>query len=335
MLILCRHSTVIATVTTTSLVDATPLPSTPTNLPSLPTGTFYVPLRNLSASENSCLLSYSMSWGCAKWADLKLDLSVPKMVSVSPRFPALSNQVYLGPQPPQLDQPVPLNLMGDKDGLYRGPAWWFQQPYTKVVVVPEVDFNADNTVPGNTRRWFEPRQRRGENMRLDNRGRWMIAPPSAKPWFCYWNDTILEGFIYVTQNSSSQGQPTNSEYADSSSPTVDNPSAAFPSLTPGSSVPTGSLQKRQSVDPAQLTAYSKIVKIEERRPPSTVSPPYCVHMQIMNDGTANPIPDESGKPLTIQLSETPPTYDGSMHKRNDLWERDDPTSGCECEWVSL
>ncbi|KAL9592824.1 MAG: hypothetical protein Q9179_006333 [Wetmoreana sp. 5 TL-2023] len=341
------QSTVIATVTTTSLVDATPLSSTPANLPSLPTGTFYVPLRNLSITTNTCLSSYSMSWGCTNKADLKLDLSIPKMISVSPRYPAPLDQVYFGPQPPQLDNPVVLNLMGDRDGLDKGPAWWFQQPYTKVVVVPSVDFNADNTIPGSTKRWRDRRQHREESMRLNVHGRRAIAPPTAKPWFCYWNDTILEGFIYVTQNSSGQDQATDSEYetpasatADSDSPIAStaiyggSPLAAYSSISGGSAMPTAPVQKRQGMDPTQLAAYSKDVKIEERRPSTTTTPPYCIQMQIMNDGTASPISDDNGKPVMIQLSEIPPDYDTNRPNRRDLWDRDASDGGCKCEWVS-
>ncbi|KAI4260784.1 MAG: hypothetical protein L6R42_003894, partial [Xanthoria sp. 1 TBL-2021] len=304
------QSTVVSTITTTSLVDATPLVSTPTNLPTLPTGSFFVPLRNLSISENSCLEKYTMSWNCADEQDLKLDLSTPGSISISPRFPAQNNQVRFGPQLPQLDQPIPLTLMGDKEGMDKGPAWWFQQPYTKVVVVRGNDFVAYGGV--NDKRWFEFQHARKEK-------RQTIAPIASKPWFCYWNNTILEGFIYVTQNFSGQYQPVSSGYVTSSSPTADSeaPAAgyeagsfkAYRPLPSGSADRSDLLQKRTIIDPSQLAAYSKDIKIEERRTPGTVPAPYCVRMQIMNDGSASPVTDESGSLLTIGLEETPSTYD--------------------------
>ncbi|KAL8670390.1 MAG: hypothetical protein Q9168_005072 [Polycauliona sp. 1 TL-2023] len=310
---------IVSTITTTSLVDATPLASTPTNLPSLPTGSFFVPLRNLSSSENSCLQSYPMAWNCADEQDLKLDLSTQGSISISPRFPAQPNQVRFGPQLPQLDQPIPLKLMGDKDGMDKGPAWWFQQPFTKVVVVRGNDFNAVGGVNG--RRWFEHQHARNEK-------RQTIAPVASKPWFCYWNNTILEGFIYVTQNFSGQYQPISSGYVSSASPAADpealaadydvGPLDSYPSLAPGSG---GSGRKRALVDPTQLAAYSKDIKIEERRSPQTDPAPYCVHMQIMNDGSASPLADENGNTATIQLLETPSTYDTRKGKRARLGKR--------------
>ncbi|KAL8732890.1 MAG: hypothetical protein Q9166_002491 [cf. Caloplaca sp. 2 TL-2023] len=282
-----------------------------------------------------------MSWSCADEQDLKLDLSSPGKISVSPRFPTPNNRICFGPQLPKLDA-VPLQLMGDKDGMEKGPAWWFQQSYTKVVVVRGVDFNANGEYASeeDSKRRFDVRQVRKER-------RQSIAPATAKPWFCYWNNTILEGFIYVTQNFSGQYQSVSSDYSASSDPIADQGAAAdygsapflpFSFFTPS---PTGSLEKRQSIDPSQLAAYSKDIKIEERRAPNTVPSPYCVHMQIMNDGTASPIPDDSGNPQTIQLVETPSTYDDDADqpttqkgKRENLWQRDPPRSACECEWAS-
>ncbi|KAL8837583.1 MAG: hypothetical protein Q9170_002460 [Blastenia crenularia] len=347
-----QSTTVI--VTTTSLVDATPLPSTPTNLPSLPTGTFYVPLGNPTISNSSCLSSHTNTWDCASKMDLKLDLSVPQMVSVSPRYPPAANQIRFGPQAPQLSQPVPLRLMADKDGMDKGPAWFFQQPYTKVVVVPGKAWDTDGEGMRHGPKLL--RRRRLSSWRInlrDDDAPQAIAPPSAKPWFCYWNNTILEGFIFVTQNFSGVVQPTSPYYNTPSTPTGDfeNPAAAssedygpestpvFTSFPPpNSALATASVQKRQPLDPSQLAAYPKDVKIEERRDPNVVLQPYCVHMQIMNDGTASPLADE---PI-FQLNEDEPG-DGQgvltrgirrEEKRGNLWERDSGTSACECEWLS-
>ncbi|KAL8665100.1 MAG: hypothetical protein Q9202_002500 [Teloschistes flavicans] len=320
---------VVATVTMTSLVDATPLPSTPTNLPSLPTGAFYVPLRNLSTSQNSCLSSYQMAWDCSNSADLKIDLSLPQMISVSPLRPAPVNVVRFGPQPPSLDEPIPLMLMGDRDRMADGPAWWAQHVYTKTVVVPGINFNADNSIPGPTleKRWGSYGHESGGSIRIGTSGHRSVAQPGDQPWFCYWNSTILEIFIYVTQNSSGQTQLIGSGLAAASSTSVDWQSPA---------VPTSSLRRRQNVDPSQLAGYSKDIKIEERRSPTPTDPsPYCVQMQIMNDNSAQELPpNASGRRQIITLTETAPSNSMRMHKRSDLWERDDSTNACQCEWVN-
>lgn len=320
------------------------------NLPALPTGSFYVPLRKPTISNNSCLTSYTNAWGCPNGVDLKLDLSVPGMVSVSPRYPPTANRIRFGPQPPQLDQSVPLMLMGDKDGMDKGPAWFFQQTYTKIVVVPGEYWGVNRQV---TRRWSGLRRRRINSRGLGRRGYDSpreIASPAAKPWFCYWNNTILEGFIYVTQNSSGEDQSTSSDYDMPSSPTADldspaatsaqyggAPFAAFTSFSPPHpAIPTSLVERRQAPDPSQLAVYPKDVKIEERRDPNTATQPYCVHMQIMNDWTAKPLPEP-----VVSLTENEPDDDQvvaqithNKDKRGNSWEGNSATSACECEWVS-
>ncbi|KAL8998717.1 MAG: hypothetical protein Q9169_002272 [Polycauliona sp. 2 TL-2023] len=322
----------VSTITTTSLVDATPLASTPTNLPTLPTGSFFVPLRNLTRSANSCLQSYPMAWNCADEQDLKLDLSTAGSISISPRFPAQNHKVRFGPQLPQLDKPIPLQLMGDKEGMEKGPAWWFQQLFTKVVVVRDGDFNAYEGV--NDKRWFDFQYARKEK-------RQSIAPVASKPWFCYWNNTTLEGFIYVTQNFSGQYQRVSPGYEASSSAAADPEalasdygSGSLDSYLSSSSESPDTLRKRLLVDPTKLAAYSKDIKIVERRNSATDPAPYCVHMQIMNDGSAQPVPDEIGNPATIELIETSPTYETRKEKRAKPWQRGATGDGCECEWIS-
>ncbi|KAI4192439.1 MAG: hypothetical protein LQ346_004309 [Caloplaca aetnensis] len=335
-------------ITTTSLVDATPLPSIPADLPALPTGTFYVPLRNPTILNDSCLTSQVNAWDCSITTDLKLDLSIPQMVSISPRFSSAPNQVRFGPQPPHVDEPVSLQLMGDKDGMERGPAWFFQQPYTKLVILPGKTWEAGSQF---NRRWFDVWGGRRTSLQPEARGYGSagIAPPAAKPWFCYWNNTILEGFIYVTQNSSDRAPAGSSNSPSPASPTgyftpatgasndEDQPVASF--QQPNAAMPTDVMQRRYDSDPSQLTAYPKIVKMVERRDASLHSQPYCMHMQIMNDGTAQPLPEPS-----VTLTEIPPDYDQDNHQALrerargwNIWERgdsDSSTSACECEWVS-
>lgn len=95
------------------------------------------------------------------------------------------------------------------------------------------------------------------------------------------------------------------------------------------------LGRRQNVDPSQLVVYSKDIKIEERRSPNpSATAPYCIHMQIMNDGTASPLQDDNGSPQTVELIEAPPSPGMKMHKRKDLWEREESVDACQCEWVN-
>ena len=211
------HSAPTATVTATvmpSPPDAIPLPSTPANLPALPTGTFTVSLDNSVSNTNSCLTdsAQSRAWDCATGAELDMTMSLSSsnspMISLSYVTPS-DGKIRYGSQPPQLKRPANLVLMNDKADFSKGPAYVFQQQFDKVVIVHEED------IPGGiptlkrslVKRWLSDKglEHRGGLIGRQNDDEWtsnLIAQPIDRPWFCYWNNTILEGFIYVTQNVS-------------------------------------------------------------------------------------------------------------------------------------
>lgn len=96
-----------------------------------------------------------------------------------------------GTQPPVLTQQQVLNLVSDSQNLARGPAWFFEIPYNKLVIIPEALLS-------------EPSSKRDLEVRKDYpahdfTSRKNVAQPGDKPWFCYWNGTLLETFIYVSQ----------------------------------------------------------------------------------------------------------------------------------------
>jgi len=111
----------------------------------------------------------------------------------------------------------------DNDAPSEGPAFYFSQQYDKVVVVPPEAialplYTSSSNVHQRDRAW-------GNLKDLD--------PPAAgeQPWFCVWNNTFLEGFIYVTQqanftqNSSSSSSSSGPITSATSSPTSLPPSS--------------------------------------------------------------------------------------------------------------
>ena len=92
--------------------------------------------------------------------------------------------------------------MGDVDDAERGPAYFFQQPYDKLVILPEAAlFNGSYS-----KRWLDDELdsevEKGTQSELEKRNDSFFFPqPGDRPWFCFWNNTILEGFIYVTENT--------------------------------------------------------------------------------------------------------------------------------------
>ena len=321
--------------------DAVSLLSTPVNLPALPTGTFAVSLDEPVSNTNSCLNdNQSCAWDCATGADLSMVVTAAgsNAPTISLSYPPPSYIRY-GSQPPQLNRPAKLVLMEDKDNSNKGPAYVFQQPYDKLVVVHERDLSS--AIPDSKRsflkRWFYGNRlkSRGSLIGRQDDDKWTsnaYAQPADRPWFCYWNNTILEGFIFVTQDADP-------------SPSA-SPSAAGTSS--GSSPFSESRLKRQSH--ATPLPYPKSVKIEERRPLKP-SQPYCQQKQILY--TLQP---GSSILQTIYLNETesqslvqdqviqgmgvihPPgsaaSPSGFPGKREAMRKRTTDANACQCKWMN-
>jgi hypothetical protein len=196
-----RESITYTTMTTT--FDATPLTISPAGLPTLPTGTYELPISVPSISAQGCLVNTAQSdaWSCSipmtsytisisKITDARSDLDNNEVNL------ALGNNTFpgwyaYGSQPPLLPSAQVLSLVTDSQDPTRGPAWFFEVPYDKLVILWEDAF----TVPGS---------KRDLDYRDDTHSsfsRKSVAEPGDKPWFCYWNGTLLEGFIYVSKFS--------------------------------------------------------------------------------------------------------------------------------------
>lgn len=102
------------------------------------------------------------------------------------------NAYYYGMQPPEM-QNAPLLLVTDLYQDDRGPAWFFETEYRKTVIIPE-KLLSPKTSPA----------KRGSDPFSD--GFYpqdsIEASPGDRPWICYWEKTVFEVFIYVTQNNS-------------------------------------------------------------------------------------------------------------------------------------
>lgn len=316
-----------ATVTQTSPPDAISLSYIPSNLPALPTGSYAVTLSHPMVSTNSCLTTdgQACAWDCSTNAKLTMDVSTKAQDEhvVSLTFdPGPSEQIQYGSQPPELEGNIRLKLMKDKDAFNKGPAYFFSQPYNKTVIVHNQDL--PNGLPGSKRRfmkrWFGDD---ADDDADDSQSQWTdlsLAVPTDKPWYCFWNGTILEGFIFVTQD-----------------------------------VPVSSSQTSPGLSP-----YPKLVKIEERRNYRNSVQPYCQQMQILNNYQPGPLeyPD-SQQLVQIQLTESEPPYQSKvrqqqlqqqaaeeqednpptnnlLRRRHAIGRRDisSDTPMCRCEWMS-
>lgn len=170
-----------------------------------------------------------------------------------------------------------------------------------------------------------------------------VAQPGEKPWFCYWNGTLLETFIYVNQTSAAGSQQASSSAAMTATTTTA-PSSTQPATgTYSSSVPTSNVQSQgssysgQSQLPYFPPAYPRVIKLEERRIPRGAQniAPYCVQQIVQSDGSTMPFMNSTGQPVTIYLNETQPTnYSRRDFFEQSIYERDaGDKCGCTWEWT--
>ncbi|KAK4697193.1 hypothetical protein P7C71_g860, partial [Lecanoromycetidae sp. Uapishka_2] len=294
------------TVTASFVPDAVPISSTPSGLPPLQTGTFKITLDGPSSLiSNSCLTNPAQSnaWDCATGADLQIDITmtganVPAVSLSNPTAPG--SMIRYGAQPPVFHSPpVILSLDSDNANPNRGPAWSFVQTYTKVVIVRQQDLPGPS--PGSKRsflrRWFFDEDSLEGSANVFARDSEYVDDQVAKagdqPWYCYWNGTQLEGFIFVTQEANTNGAESDSY------PTAASTNAMTQAMP---SAPHKGRTKRQASPDQAPFPYP--VKIEERRSVYNPTQPYCQQMQVLyNQQLGFTVPGEDS-PLTLQLQET-------------------------------
>lgn len=299
-------------MTTTSLVDAEPISSPPAGLPTPIPGTYTVPLQNATTVSDECLqdLDQVEAWGCTSGALMELHITIVDSDPVvllnytdydGPLDPTLSN-VRFGAQPPILNDYTTMSPMNAKDHLDKGPAYVFHKQFDKLVILPQDTFDS-------TQSW---RQRRDNtvNQQSPNYTAAIYAPRGHKPWFCYWNGTLLEGFIFVTQNIATHKAVVQrsdfSAYMDTSNvSTLVTPDDSSTSVTPGDYSATatsliGSFSGLSSTtDTSEVSASSTTIPAP---PDGSLNGPVSSTSDVSDIATAIPAPSDG-------ISILQPSYD--------------------------
>jgi hypothetical protein len=199
-----------------------------------------------------------------------------------------------GAQAPQFDEQQVLRLVNDVDETVRGPAWWVQMPYNKLVILHEGDL----TVP-------QQKRQLGQHGVGDFSGRKGVLQTDDVAWFCYWNGTVLEAFIYPNQTTA---------YGSRESVAATTTWAPWtPTGSYGGAMPTGQNTGNPYQSPNHeipwTPQYPRVVKIEEHRMSQgpNVIPPYCTKTLIVAGGGAQPILNSTGQPTMVYLDETEST----------------------------
>lgn len=248
----------------------------------------------------------------------------------------MPSSYFYGTQPPIIDTPETLYLVNDNLHMAYGPAWYFEAVYDKLVVAPEDSFPSPTS----------DKRNKGSDNRYQQKA---TAQSGDKPWFCYWNGTTLETFIYVNRSDPSSQQATTSipvsPYGSGpmATPYTWSPSTSAGmamSTTGASAAPTSGAQYQ-----GLLSEYPKIIRVGERR--NQAEPryhqPYCVQMHIRLDGTAEPLMNSDNTEVTIELTEMEPVLHKLLRRDSEedglnspvlqLAERQNqPQQVCNCVW---
>lgn len=277
-----------------------------------------------------------------------------KAIYITPQEDTGTGWSY-GTQPPRFDGTRPASLVDDLDDSEYGPAWFFQVSYPKLVVLQESTFSTSlatldiesdltpETPRGNTAVPLGTREVAEEpaaekDKRAADRIRKGVAQPGDKPWFCYWNGTLLEVFIYpnttsdagdaqieASRSSASAAKATQSATYQTSGmpvwPRYHRYTTETASITPSLANPT--VIGASVADPSPLEApsssanepaavetgwplYPRVVKLEERRMPRMpgFDQPFCKQKLIGPDGVqTTDVVNGDGHGTSIVLSE--------------------------------
>jgi hypothetical protein len=337
-----------------SLFDATPIP-TPSGLGPLPTGGFSLPLGIPQESNPGCLTQANQysAWSCKlTFAPLLITINNTmtddgpmQLASIRSGLQVPDSAILYGLQTPDLSSQA-LQLVLDLDYKAYGPAYHFQARYDKLVILRPEELNSFSG--------FAKRQDPTLRQRFQ-------VKPGDLPWYCYWNETYIEGYIYAEDNSTAASF-TFPTAAPSGSPSISYDMAGFlatatsaaasstatiPASSTGATVTPSPKARRDAQSdaaaPPRMPPYPRIVKIEERRLPNSQQP-YCQQMVLLDDGKIAPATfGGNGFPKKILLQESDPSYDeyyaarataSSNSKREvDLQRRTDPSDSCHCQWM--
>ncbi|KAG7105065.1 hypothetical protein HYQ44_016377 [Verticillium longisporum] len=334
---------------TTQTLDTLPLPTKPADLPPLDTGTFSLPPLVSSQAPTTCFndTTQAQAWTCnipftiyamavsklpngTPISDYTLQLTLSNGSSISGLY-------NWGTQPPTIDDPIIMRLVKDNDAPELGPAWFAQVAYNKTVIIAEDRFPNVGSMSSKTtvkRNWsLEPPK--------DLKGKGVIGTNAGdRPWICTWPGTLLEVFIYPSENNSFSGSPSPSTSSDGTTSTA--PTSSTDEQPAGAPYGPPTTTTRTPKPPAP--PYPKIMKIEESRvSDDDTRAAVCQQVEICDDGfTSVPVIGADGDPIEVIIVENQrlvayhfeeskrSVRDNSLRPRNS--QPYSQLSECGCMW---
>ncbi|PTU21684.1 hypothetical protein P175DRAFT_0434495 [Aspergillus ochraceoroseus IBT 24754] len=277
----------IVTVTANPRTDATPISTTPYNVLPLPTGQWLIPTEPRNQSK-FCIVDpdYTPSWACATQKSIPINVAGTDNARVIDfESDPLRKTLTYGAQLPFFSNPSqPLKLVLDSSDLSLGPALSFFTFFDKLVIVPEDTFPSTSV---------SKRAVSEEDIFISVHHRKRSTYVGDRPWFCWWNSTAMEFFLYLNETTKEARYSSFSNLVDASTTTSTDSSTA-----------TDSSQSTSTKRDTSLSNYPRRIKIEEKRDYAEAQSPYCQQMQVMDDGSIEIVSHET---IGISVNEPTPT----------------------------
>ncbi|KAM0272048.1 hypothetical protein ACHAPA_002343 [Fusarium lateritium] len=335
-----------ATAPPTTTVYDPEIIAVPTDLPSMATGRFTLPnIDPASQGTSTCFndSTQQAAWSCEIinpiWSihiEENCDPKNKSAVAYNMTLKAIKDYntpFPYGAQPPTIVKAAHMVMVNDTLEIARGPAWWLRTTYNKTVIVSEKKFGEMDK-----RGWDYDDNENNDYEEYNSFHRFKNKPLDAKlgekPWFCTWPNTVIEFFIYPSENAtaSTYHQP-------SISSTVEKPT----------STESDSPSSTSSWDDLKLPPYPHVYKMMERRflwGEDSVA--YCTQYEVIGDGSQKRPVTKDGKKVVMIIVEDDdddiddldlefPTASGvvthSLPPR--LLKRTTPSlTDCGCSWRS-
>ncbi|EZF69894.1 hypothetical protein H105_07744 [Trichophyton soudanense CBS 452.61] len=327
------------TPTTSGTLDALPLPTTsgaPVFSP-IPTGPISISGRTFNSLSQSCVntTSLRLSWDCVDYGHFKGSISVGPKDTRTIKFsqaPLTGKFIYGDQIPAFADKEYMLQPAYDASAPDDGPAYFFYTTFDKLVIIPDDEFPYG--VLGRSVKDS------AQLKRSNNRSGKVQSQPGDKPWFCWWNTTYIELFIYANKNATEDDMKTSSDGSDDgmpSTPPTPYPRESTPTTTSAS--PTSTPITMSGEGGGNLPqAYPQAIKIKELRfSDASQSPPYCQQMQVLDDWSLSMLQNQA----TIEEKDSRSGPDAEnidlnqkLARRSQLiGSRDVVPDQCYCEWL--
>lgn len=326
----------------------------PKDLKSLETGNFDLDGLELSATRADCLKDGSQAgaWSCDVpqryyMLDLAKDATSPPASDYTMRLKLVNqtqNDWYWGTQPPDVPHPATLALVNDTYQPSHGPAWWFQMPYSKKVLLPSSGLKADSSSSSSKSKrhggWYDPHHD-GDDHGFDGfdpSKMHMTSLSTSTPgpgdgdivWLCTWPNVTMEVFIYTDE--------------DTSTSTTATPSAT----TSSTALPTTTSSTDTTVNPPDMpNPYPRVVKMVERRLTGSDDDvaAQCQQIRVIKGGAdSEAVKDDDGNYVTATIHEKESTYEELLKQQERTrrperrGESSSSSSGemtdCSCLWWS-